>query len=214
MTMCFFLDCSYGLLRYAGVASGVLSVFAFLPYIKNTLRADTRPQRASWLIWSVLGSIAFFAQLYEGANDSLWFAGVQVGGTIIIFLLSIRFGVGGFLNLRDSAVLCVAAFGLVIWYFTEDAAYALMISISISLLGGIVTIAKAYEHPESETLTSWAISLAASSLAIMSLHDADWLMLAYPAYLFTLNGAIVLAILFGRKKPYLLTRVVYETGVA
>ena len=195
-----FVHIAIPLIVLFGIASGVLSSFAYLPYAADTLARRTQPQRASWFIWSVLGSIAFFSQVYEGASTSLWFAGVQVSGTIGIFILSIRFGVGGFLNPRDFIVLVCALIGLVIWYFTETAAYALAITISISLLGGSVTVAKAYQEPETETLSTWLISFIASVCAILSVGSPDWIILAYPVYLFALNGAIVVAILLGRMR--------------
>ena len=74
------------ILLFFGIASGALSTFAYIPYIIDTVARRTQPQRASWLIWSVLGSIALISQIYEGATSSLWFAGVQVSGTIIVFL--------------------------------------------------------------------------------------------------------------------------------
>ena len=181
-----------------GLASAILSTFAYFPYIRDTLLGETQPQRASWLIWSVLGSIAFGSQLYEGATDSLWFAGVQVSGTIIVFLLSVRLGVGGFLDRRDCLVLLLAAAGLVAWYTTETAAYALAITISISLLGGTVTIAKAYLDPGSETLSTWLLSFCASICALLAVGQLNWVLLAYPAYLFALNGAIITAMMLGR----------------
>ena len=195
-----FVHGSIPLIVLFGIASGVLSTFAYLPYAADTLARRTLPQRASWLIWSVLGSIAFFSQVYEGASTSLWFAGVQVSGTIGIFILSIRFGVGGFLNPRDCLILLCALAGLVLWYFTETAAYALAITISISLLGGSVTVAKAFREPETETLSTWLLSFIASTCAILSIGTPDWIILAYPVYLFALNGAIVVAILLGRMR--------------
>ncbi len=198
--MYLFADVEITVLAFLGIASGVLSTFAYLPYAIDTLAKRTQPQRASWLIWSVLGSIAFFSQLYEGAGSSLWFAGVQVTGTICIFLLSIRLGSGGFLNLRDCFILLVASAGLVIWYFTETAVYALAITISISLLGGSVTVLKAFRDPDSETMSTWFLSFIASTCAIFSVGAFDWIILAYPLYLFTLNGAIVVAMLLGRMR--------------
>ncbi|MEM7057967.1 MAG: hypothetical protein AAF557_10300 [Pseudomonadota bacterium] len=187
-------------LTFAGILSGVLSTFAYLPYIIDTLARRTRPQRASWLIWSVLGSIAFFSQVFEGASESLWFASVQVSGTIIVFLLSIIIGVGSYLNRSDYFVLLAAAVGLVLWYYTDTAVYALAITISISLLGGTVTIIKAFQDPESETMSTWAISGVASVFAIIAVGKPDLVLLAYPLYLFTLNGAIVMAMTLGRLK--------------
>lgn len=193
-----------------GLLSALLSTFAFLPYIVNTLRGRTQPQRASWLIWSMLGSIAFFSQVFEGATHSLWFAGIQVCGTILVFILSIPLGVGGFLKRSDQFVLLAAMGGLIAWYLTETAVYALAITISISLLGGGVTVHKSFNAPQSETLVTWALSFLASACAILAVGRLDPVLLAYPLYLFVLNGAIVLAITTGRmwrhRAPTLQTR--------
>ncbi len=183
-----------------GIASGVLSTFAYIPYILDTIAKRTQPQRASWLIWSVLGSIAVFSQIYEGATASLWFAGVQVSGTIIVFCLSIRSGSGGFLSRNDYYILFAAAIGLVLWYFTENAAYALAITISISLLGGLATAIKAFYHPESETLSTWVVSFIASACAMISVGKMDFVLLAYPVYLFTLYLIFIVAIVLGRAR--------------
>lgn len=183
-----------------GVASGVLSTVAYIPYILDTIAKRTHPQRASWLIWSVLGSIAFISQIYEGATSSLWFAGVQVTGTIIVFLLSIKRGNGRFLSKNDYAILAAAGVGLVLWYFTENAAYALAITISISLLGGLATAVKAFHDPDSETLSTWIISFIASGCAMLSVGKVDFVLLAYPVYLFTLYLSFIVAIALGRAR--------------
>jgi len=189
-----------------GVASGILSLLAYIPYIVDTATRRIQPQRASWLIWSVLGSIALGSQIYEGASASLWFAGVQVSGTVLVFVLSIRVGSGKYLTRIDYVILGIASVGLLLWYFTETAAYALTITISISLLGGIATAVKAYRDPESETLITWVIFLIASVLAIFSVGGTDLILLAYPLYLFTLYLVFVLAILFGRARYRLNSR--------
>lgn len=186
------------MLMLFGIASGVLSTFAYIPYIIDTAARRTRPQRASWLIWSVLGSIAFFSQVFEGASSSLWFAGVQVSGTIIVFVLSIWVGQGRYLSRSDHAILGAASIGLLLWYMTDNAAYALAITISISLLGGVATVVKAYNDPDSETLITWVVSFVASLCAVLSVGRLDFTLLAYPLYLFTLYLAFIVAIVLGR----------------
>lgn len=188
------------MLLFFGVASGVLSTFAYIPYILDTVARRTEPQRASWLIWSVLGSIAFVSQVFEGATSSLWFAGVQITGTIIVFVLSIWVGKGRFLSKSDCLILVAASIGLLLWYLTDNAAYALAITISISLLGGMATVVKAYRDPESETLVTWVVSFIASACAIFSVGALDLTLLAYPLYLFTLYLAFIVAIVLGRAR--------------
>lgn len=183
-----------------GILSGLLSVFSYIPYIIDTIRRRTTPQRASWLIWSVLGTIAFFSQIHEGAGPSLWFSGVQISGTLTVFFLSIWIGAGHYLQKTDCMILCVAALGLLAWGFAETAVYALAISISISLIGGSVTVLKAYRDPDSETMSMWLVSFIASIFAALSVGGWNWVLLAYPLYLFTLYGAILGAMVLGRAR--------------
>ena len=185
-------------LHIAAALSAVLSTYAYFPYALDTLAGRTRPQRASWLIWSVLGSIAVASQFVEGATHSLWFAATQVAGTIVIFLFSVRRGAGCYLRGIDAWVLLLAGLGIALWLATDHAVYALGISISISLLGGLCTVRKAYLHPESETLRTWLASFFAAGCALVAVGRVDPVLMAYPAYLLVLNGAIVTAMLIGR----------------
>lgn len=87
---------------WLGIVSAVLAAIAYAPYIVDTIVGTTRPHRSSWLIWTVLCTISFFSQMYEGATDSLPFAGVMLLGTLTISVLSIRRGVGGYAYKQDA----------------------------------------------------------------------------------------------------------------
>jgi len=180
-----------------GLIAAVLSTIAYLPYIADTARGRTQPERATWLIWSVVSTAAFFSQLYEGATASLWFAGVQASATIVIFLMSIKRGYGAYLSRRNINLFGLTAVGLVIWYYAENALYMLLITTAISALGGAVTVMKAYRHPGSETISTWVISLIATYFAILSVGTLDIALLIYPVYLYVLYSAIFIAIRLG-----------------
>ncbi len=79
-----------------GILAGLLSVISYIPYVLDTLKGSTKPERATWFIWSVLTTILLFAQLAKGATNSIWLTVVQTFGPILIFLLSIKYGEGGF----------------------------------------------------------------------------------------------------------------------
>ena len=116
-------------LAWLGLASAALSTVGYLPYLRDIVLGHTQPQRACWLIWSILGSVALASQISEGAMASLGFAIVQVGGTILVFAMSIICGVGRFLRPGDWAVLALAPLGLILWYFTDNSAYGLGMTI-------------------------------------------------------------------------------------
>ena len=145
------------LLRVA-VFSGVLSLLAYVPYLLDIYSGQTRPLRSSWLIWSTLTSISLLAQIDEGASLSLWFAVAQTVGTISIFLVSIRRGMGGLLTRKDGPILAIALVGVLLWTWTDSAIYALILSIAVSLVAGFAAALKALQHPETETMLKWVIS--------------------------------------------------------
>lgn len=182
-----------------GLISAALSILAFLPYIIDTVSGRSQPQRASWFVWSFLGSMSLATQIADGATTSLWFVAVQVGGTLLIFVLSLWRGTGGLMRPTDCKVMLAACVGIGLWYITDNPVWALAIAIGVSLLGGLVTIAKAYDAPSSETLAFWAFSGVSAIFAIAAVGAWDPMKLAYPVYILVLNAGIVVAILMGRE---------------
>ena len=183
----------------AGLLSAGLGFAAYFPYIRDMLRGETQPERASWLVWTGMASLSLVAQAHEGATLSLFFAMAQAVATGSIAILAIRYGVGGWTRSADRWIVLAAALGMYLWTLTDSAVYALAISIGVSMLGGSVTLIKAYAHPDSETLTTWLLSALAAGFAMIAVGQWSAILLAYPVYMFTLNTSIAMAILLGRR---------------
>ncbi|MGR3502982.1 hypothetical protein [Pseudaestuariivita sp.] len=184
----------------AGILAALIGLAAYVPYFRDTLFGSTRPHRATWLIWALLSSISTASQAYEGATHSLWFSMGQSGATIVVFLMSIRGGMGSYLGRSDAPTLVAAALGIVLWVTTDSAVYALAIAIAVSALGGVATAVKAYRAPETETLSCWVLNFVAATLAVLVVGQPDPVLLAYPVYLFALYACIILAITAGRMR--------------
>ena len=182
-----------------GYLSGVANLPGYPPYIRDILKGTTKPERASWFIWSVLWLVAYFSQRAEGAVSSLWLTGVQTAGVLLIFALAIWKGEGG-LARRDWACLVLAALGLVLWAVTRHAAYAICIVIFVDGIGVWLTATKAYQDPGSETLSAWAWSLTAGTFGVLAVGRSGWSVYAYPAYICAANFLVVMAILLGRRR--------------
>jgi len=186
-------------LQIFGYASGILGTLGFLPYIRDVLAGKTKPQRASWLIWSVLVFIAFFSQLTKGATDSLWVTGVGAVGVTIVFLLSLKFGVGG-LAKKDIAALVSAAGIILLWYLTKEAAVALLLVIVANSIGVSLTLVKAYRDPGSETMVAWVLTGVSGIFSVLAVGRVDLVLLAYPAYIALANFSVAAAVVLGRKR--------------
>ncbi|HSW47806.1 MAG TPA: hypothetical protein VLG67_01885, partial [Candidatus Saccharimonadales bacterium] len=148
--------------EFLGISSSVVFLAGCFPYIRDILLKTTIPERAPWFIWTVLGVISFAALLAEGATWSLCLIAAFVVGDLIIFGLSLKYGVGGFRK-RDVAALVGSAIGLYLWYLTRHAYISLFITILIDASGYLLIYVKVLEDPKTETVSAW-ICFALSGL--------------------------------------------------
>ncbi len=185
--------------QIAGYLSGIAILLSFAPYTRDTLTGKTKPERMSWLIWGILGSISFFSQLAKGGAYSLILTGAQTMGDLFIFILAIRYGLGGFKK-RDMVGLGGAMAGLILWYLTREAAVALFIVIFIDAVGVILTVIKSYEMPETETTSTWILTSLSGFFACIAVGSINLILLAFPFYIFLAGLSILLAIKLGKRR--------------
>src|SRR5688572_11025851 len=79
----------------AGKVAGVVSFVAFVPYILAILRGETKPNRATWWIWTVVGFMLGASYYSSGANNTIWVPVSYIVGPLVTALLSIKYGEGG-----------------------------------------------------------------------------------------------------------------------
>ena len=184
------------ILQLAGYLSGIAILLSFFPYVRDIFLDKTKPERASWLIWTVLGLISFFSQWAKGATWSLTMTGAQAVGDAFVFFLALRYGLGG-LEKRDVAGMIGAAIGLGLWGLTGEVAVALFIVIFIDAIGAALTVSKTYEHPSTETVSSWALTFVAGLLACVAVGRLDFVLLAFPFYICLASASVLLSIWLG-----------------
>jgi len=177
--------------------AGLLAILGYVPYVKRVLDGSVRPERASWLIWAVLTCIAFFSLMAEGARGSLWMPAMAGVGAIVVFALSIKYGMGG-LAQRDTVALMMAAAGLAAWWFTKDAAYALLVTIAVDAIAAVLTAWKSFEHPDTEAYSTYLTWSASGLLSTISIRRLDTIVILYPLYVCLVGAGIAGAIFAGR----------------
>lgn len=187
------------MLQILGIIGGLLALSSFIPYVRGILLGKVKPQRTTFLIWTLLGLIAIFSQLAKGATNSLWLPSLQTFGGIVILLLSIKHGVGGF-NKRDYIAIFIVALGLIAWLLTKEAAIALYIVIFIDAVGLYLTLHKTYLIPESETKLAWMLSSAGGLFTALAVGNFNIILLSYPIYIIVSNAAVVVAIQMGLRR--------------
>ena len=57
-----------------GFFAGLLSLAAFVPYIIAIVKGVTKPNRATWWIWTTNGLILLASYYASGAESTVWVA--------------------------------------------------------------------------------------------------------------------------------------------
>jgi hypothetical protein len=176
----------------------LIGFLSYIPYFRDILKSKTKPHAFSWLVWSVLTGIAFFAQIVKDAGAGSW---INAGTAIMCFAVFVLALVKGERNIKNADVwsLVGAGAGLVLWLLTDNPVMAVILVTLIDALGFFPTFRKSYYKPHEETLSTFVVSTikyAISLIALQSYSVTTWL---FPASLVLTNGLFVVMLIFRRK---------------
>jgi hypothetical protein len=177
---------------FFGIVSAILLIASGPSYLIATVKGQMKPQRATWFIWSVLGVTALASQLALGARWSLVFTAVDSVGNIVMFLLALKYGVGGW-NTIDRIALLIAGLGIAGSFLIRQPFVALLGVVIADAAAAGLTIRKAYLDPESEAPLAWLLVGFSAVLGLLAVGKFDLSLWIYPIYLAIANFAVVIA---------------------
>lgn len=175
-----------------GILSGTVILFGGPPYLFDILRGKTKPQRTTWFIWTFMGSISFTSQFKLGAHWSLVYVGLNAAGNLAVFLLSLKYGTGGWRKL-DIFALVIASIGVAMSFVFTSPLIALTGSIVADFAGTSLTLYKTFLDPGSETSITWFFLGTSSLFAAMAVGTWDFSLLLYPVYISIVTYGVLVA---------------------
>lgn len=146
--------------------AGVLFLAGFAQYIRAILKGETKPAKASWLIWATLDYI-LIAGLYAKGAVNGQIIGAVIGVTAVA-ILAMRYGKPGW-TIVDKLCLTGAALGIGLWWIFESPLLGILTVLTIIFLGGIPTFVSAFYHPEREDRTAWTILWFSCLTAVLAI---------------------------------------------
>ncbi len=183
-----------------GELAGIISVAAYLPYIRAILKGQATPNRASWVIWTIISGSIFFSYSSAGATDTIWVSAGYALGSFIVSLLSIKYGEGGWTKL-DQRCLASAAIGLFLWWAFDSPLFALYTSTGVDAIASIPTVKKAYKNPLSEDKIAWALFWAGAFMNVLAVDKWKFVIYIYPIAIFLIISVIAPLVIWDRGIP-------------
>lgn len=151
-----------------GQIAGLLALVQIIPYVISIIRRRTKPERTSFLIWFIVDLIGIISYISVGASTTIWTGLVFTLTGLLVFILSIKYGVGGF-STFDKVCFLLALVGIAILVGAGNALVALYFTTFVKFMGYLPTIKKAYFLPKTENTLSWTMCASASVLNLFAL---------------------------------------------
>jgi hypothetical protein len=139
-------------------------------YLIDTVKGRVKPNRVSFLLWSIAPLIAFFAQVKQGV-------GLEALMTFSTGFLPLTVFIGSFVNkqaewkLTRFDLVCgiLSLVGLALWMITRVGNVAIFFSIVADGLAAIPTVVKAYRYPDTEIAWPWISTVVGVILTLLTL---------------------------------------------
>lgn len=185
-----------------GIVAVALISISDISYVRAIIRKDARPQRSTWLIFSMSALVVFVSQASLGASASLavfgWFA--LVNTTIFLLSLSRGRGTGG-IDMPNTISLAIALASIGTWYWLSSPLAALACILTADTIAIGLSLVKTWRDPNTETLMMWGLGSVAAMFSVLSVGvSADWYLYLAPLHLLVCDVAMTSIILLRRGK--------------
>lgn len=181
------------------VLSGLVLLYAFVPYLGAIVKGETSPRKATWLVWAV-GDIIAFAGTAVAHKTNLLLLGASIGATTT-FLLTLKFGKSGWL-LEEKVCLALSGLAIVLWGYFGNSNVGIGLSLFALMIAAWPMYVSAWHNPEHEDKKGWIVFNLSSFIALFAVKHLTFAEAA-PAIAFCLIDAPMLYLLFIRKPKWM-----------
>ncbi len=176
------------MLEYLVFVAAFATLVATYVYISSMFKGVAKPNRMSWLMWSIAPFIAAAAAISNGVGWAVLPVFMSGFSPFLIFTASFVTKKAHW-KLASFDYVCgiLSGLALVLWYVTKDPNVAITFAIASDGLAAIPTLTKAWNHPETES--AWPFIVGAFN-ALTSFGAATmWTFseYAFPLYLIAIN---------------------------
>ena len=172
-----------------------IGLYGAYGYIKSTIRGDTKPNRVSWILWTIAPFIGVFMMHRGGAGLSV-FTTFMAGFTPLLVVIASFWNKKSYWKITPFDLLCglFSLAAITYWVLAKDPIISLYFAIVADLFAGAPTIVKSWKYPNTENITPYVCGLFNSVIAFLTMRDATFASYGFPLYLFLINVVIIYSV--------------------
>ncbi len=185
------------------IAGAIIAAIGGLSYLIDTIKGKVKPNRVSFLMWSLAPLIAFVAELKQGV-------GLQSLMTFEVGFLPLTIFIASFFNKNakwkltrfDLTCGVLSLIGLILWYITASGNVAIVFSILADGLAALPTVVKSFNFPETESSWTYFSSSLSAAITLLTIKVWDLANAGFPLYILLVTLLISVLVQFKAGKVF------------
>jgi hypothetical protein len=173
------------------ILGAIIAAIGTVGYLIDTLKGRVKPNRVSFLLWSLAPLIAFAAEIQQGV-------GIQSLLTFVVGFLPLTVFIASFVNKQaqwkltrfDLTCGAFSLLGLILWYLTKSGDVAILFSILADGLAALPTLVKSYNYPETESSWPYFTSTISGVITLLTVKVWNLANVGFPLYITCVTLAI------------------------
>ncbi|MCX6779811.1 MAG: hypothetical protein NT034_01370 [Candidatus Magasanikbacteria bacterium] len=181
------------MIQYIVIVGAIVQLYGISSYIKETLLGNTKPNRMTWLLWSIAPLIGVTAAIVDGVSLLAVLPVFMAGfGPFLVFIVSF-INKNSYWKLEKFDYLCgfFSIISLVIWWLTKQPVIAIIFAIISDALAATPTIIKSRLHPETETVDPFVAGAFSAATSFFAIKYWTLSAILFPLYLICVNSTLV-----------------------
>ena len=179
------------------IIGALIGAAGSVAYLVDTVKGKVKPNRVSFLLWSIAPFIAFAAQINQGV-------GLESVMTFGTGFLPMTVFAASFVNKKaewkvtrfDLVCGFLSIIGLALWLATKVGNVAILFSILADGLAAVPTIVKAYRYPDTELAWPWLATVFGVVLTLLTLSEITFANSGFIIYILLVDAFIFSLIQF------------------
>ena len=185
------------------ILGAIIATIGGLSYLIDTIKGKVKPNRVSFLLWSLAPLIAFVAELKQGV-------GLQSLMTFEVGFLPLTIFIASFFNKNakwkltrfDLTCGVLSLIGLILWYITSSGNVAIVFSILADGLAALPTLVKSFNFPETESSWTYFTSTLSAAITLLTVKVWDLANAGFPLYILIVTLVISTLVQFKMGKVF------------
>jgi hypothetical protein len=165
-------------------------------YTKDTIYGKTRPNKVSWIFWTIAPFVGSYIGYKSGVSTPLLISTFMAGFCPLLIVIASFFNKNSYWKITKFDILCgiLSFIAIIIWITTKNAMLSLIFAIFADLFAGIPTIIKSWKHSETEIITPYSLGILNQIITFLIITNFSFENYAFPFYLILINLTIILGI--------------------